>query len=186
MPLPLLARLKPKKKKKDKKWAIILFELVQDGMQAEEALKAQGFECRVVAPPPEVRLGCDLALLIDAQQQVGVERIIEELEIPYIDVVFPEIVDLRRLYLTKEVDFGPWMMVRCGNVKITYDKASQTIVNVSGGAGSDVPNITQNLMGKKLQDAPEPRSFGFTLCAYSADRAYRRCLEIVQEDPSPC
>jgi Putative Se/S carrier protein-like len=179
MPLPFLARKKPKEQE-DKKWAIVLFELVQDGMEAEEALKAAGFECRVVGPPPEVRIGCDLALLIDAQQQVGVERIIHDLEIPYIDIVFPKIVDLRRLYLTKEVDFGRWMMVRCGNVKITYDKETLVIVNVSGGAGSDVPNITQNLLGKTLQEAPPPRTFGFTLCAYSAERAFRRCLEIVK------
>jgi hypothetical protein len=186
MPLSILSRLKPKKKEEDKKWAIILFELVQDGMQAEEALKASGYECRVVGPPPEVRIGCDLSLLIDAQQQVGIERVIQDLEIPYIDIVFPKIVDLRRLYLTKEVDFDQWMMVRCGNVKITYDKETQVIVNVSGGAGSDVPNITQNLMGKKLREAAAPRTFGFTLCAYSADRAYRRCLEIVGEGQPSC
>ena len=179
MPLPF-ARKKPQGKQ-DKKWAIILFELVQDGMQADEALKAAGYECQVVGPPPEVRLGCDLGLLIDAQQQVGIERILEDLEIPYIDVVFPEIVDLRRLNIYKEVDFGRWLMVRCGNVKITYDKESLVIVNVSGGAGSDVPNITLNLMGKKLGEATPPRAFGYTLCAYSADRAYNRCLEIVRE-----
>ena len=178
MPLPF-GRKKPKEKQ-DKKWAIILFELVQDGMQADEALKAAGFECQVVGPPPEVRLGCDLGLLIDAQQQVGIERILDDLEIPYIDVVFPEIVDLRRLNIYKEVDFGQWMMVRCGNVKITYDKDTLVIVNVSGGAGSDVPNITHNLMGKKLGEATPPRAFGYTLCAYSADRAYNRCLEIAQ------
>jgi hypothetical protein len=34
MPLSILSRLKPKKKEEDKKWAIILFELVQDGMQS--------------------------------------------------------------------------------------------------------------------------------------------------------
>lgn len=176
MPLPFVGRKKAEEE--DKKWAIVLFELVQDGMQGEEALKAEGYECRVVAPPPEVRIGCDLALLIDAQQQVGIERVLHDLEIPYIDIVFPKIIDLRRLNVYKEVDFGRWMMVRCGNVKITYDKATQIIVNVSGGAGSDVPNITQNLLGKKLGEASTPRSFGFTLCAYSADRAYRRCLEI--------
>jgi hypothetical protein len=184
MPLSLFKK-KPKEQE-DKKYAIILFELVQDGMQAEEALKTAGFECRVVGPPPEVRMGCDLGVLIDAQQQVGVERIIQDLEIPYIDIVFPKIIDLRRLYLTKEVDFGRWMMVRCGNVKITYDKDSLVIVNVSGGAGSDVPNITQNLMGKKLGEAQAPRTFGFTLCAYSADRAYRRCLELVEEGQGSC
>jgi len=171
-----------KKTKKDEeiKWAIILFELVQDGMQAEEALKAYGYECQVVGPPPEVRLGCDLGVLIDAQQQVGIERILDDLEIPYVEIVFPKMIDLRRLNIYKEVDFGRWMMVRCGNVKITYDKESLTIVNVSGGAGSDVPNITKNLMGKKLGQAEPPRNFGFTLCAYSADRAYSRCLELAQ------
>ncbi len=178
MHLPLFG--KKIKEKKEKKWAIILFELVQDGMEGEEALKAAGFECRAVGLPPELRTGCDLALLIDAQQQVGIERVLYDLEIPFIETIFPEMIDLRRLYLTKEVDFGRWMMVRCGNVKITFDKETQVIVNVSGGAGSDVPNITQNLMGKKLGEASPPRDFGFTLCAYSADRAYRRCLEIAQ------
>lgn len=176
MPIPFFG--KKAKKEEDKKWAIILFELVQDGMQAEEALKSRGYEAQVVGPPPDVRMGCDLGVLIDAQQQVGIERTLDDLEIPYVEVIFPKMVDLRRLNIYKEVDFGRWMMVRCGNVKITYDKDTLVIVNVSGGAGSDVPNITQNLMGKKLGEAKPPRSFGFTLCAYSADRAYSRCLEI--------
>ncbi len=184
MPLPFVSK-KPKEPQ-DKKYAIILFELVQDGMQAEEALKTAGYECQAVAPPPEVRLGCDLAVLIDAQQQVGIERVLNDLQIPYVDVVFPKMVDLRRLNVYKEVDFGRWMMVRCGNVKITYEKETLMIVNVSGGAGSDVPNITQNLLGKKLGEAPPPRSFGYTLCAYSADRAYRRCLEIARGSKTSC
>jgi hypothetical protein len=178
MPLPFGSK-KPKEEK-DKKYAILLFELVQDGMQAEEALRAEGYECQAVAPPPEVRMGCDLAVLIDAQQQVGIERVLTDLQIPYVDVVFPKMVDLRRLNVYKEVDFGRWYMVRCGNVKITYEKETLRIVNVSGGAGSDVPNITQNLLGKKLGEAQAPRAFGFTLCAYSADRAYRRCVEIAR------
>jgi len=175
-----LFKKKPKEEE-ERKWAIILFELVQDGMQAEEALKAHGYECQVVGPPPEVRLGCDLGVLIDAQQQVGIERILDELDIPYVQIVFPEMIDLRRLNIYKEVDFGQWMMVRCGNVKITYDKETFIIVNVSGGAGSDVPNITRNLMGKKLGECEPPRNFGYTLCAYSADRAYSRCLELMEE-----
>ena len=179
MPFPSI-RGKPKEQK-EQKWALVLFELVQDGLQAEEVLKSAGYECRVVGPPPDLRLGCDLGVLVDAQQQVGIERILDEAEIPYIDIVFPEVVDLRRLDVYKEVDFGRWMMVRCANVKITYDKETLRIVNVSGGAGSDVPNITRNLMGKKLGEAIPPSKFGYTLCAYSADRAYRRCMEIALE-----
>src|SRR5512141_2369156 len=108
MPLPTFFSNKSQDKE-DKTWAILLFELVQDGMQAEEALKSRGYECQAVAPPPEVRMGCDLAVLIDAQQQVGIERVLDELEIPYVDVVFPKMIDLRRLNVYKEVDSGKWL-----------------------------------------------------------------------------
>ncbi len=43
-----------------------------------------------------------------------------------------------------------------------------------------MPNITLN-WSKKLERPSRRAIFGYTLCAYSADRAYRRCLEIAKE-----
>jgi len=158
--------------------ALVIFELVQHAMQAEAALQQAGYEIQTVAPSPEVRAGCDLAILIDATLQVGIERTLREFGIPFMGVIFPEIVDLRPLDLLKEFDYGDWMMVRCGNMKVVFDKHTGIIVNVSGGGCSDVPNIARSLMGKKLGEAPTPRSIGYTLCAYTGDKAYQRALEI--------
>lgn len=170
----------PGKDKGEKKIALVMFELVQDAMQAEEALKRAGYEIQAVAPPPEVRTGCDLAILIDATLQVGIERALREFAIPFVGVIFPKMIDLRPLDIVREFDYGDWMMVRCGNMKVVFDKRTGVIVNVSGGGCSDVPNIARGLMGKKLEEAPAPRSIGYTLCAYTGDKAYRRALEIWQ------
>ena len=53
------------------------------------------------------------------------------------DILFmPKDTKLVPVYLTKlikTVDYGDYMMVRCGNMKITYRKGAGTIVNISGG-----------------------------------------------------
>jgi len=171
----------PKKEERGKKIALVLFELVQDTMAAEEALKRAGYEIQAVAPPPEVRVGCDLALLIDATVQVGIERALREFAIPFIGVIFPKMIDLRPLDVLKEFDYGNWLMVRCGNMKVIFDKRTGVIVNISGGGCSDVPNLARSLMGKKLAEAPAPRTMGYSLCAYTCDKAYHRALEIWQQ-----
>ena len=170
----------PKKDKGEKKIALVIFELVQDAMQAEEALKRTGYEIQAVAPPPEVRTGCDLAILIDATLQVGIERALRDFAIPFIGVVFPKMIDLRPLDILREFDYGDWMMVRCGNMKVVFEMRSGMIVNVSGGGCSDVPNLVRSMMGKRLGEAPAPRTFGYSLCAYTCDKAYHRALEIWQ------
>ena len=49
--------------------AIITFNDVPLAIKAEKALKAAGFEERLVAPPPQFRLGCALGLEIMAFQR---------------------------------------------------------------------------------------------------------------------
>jgi hypothetical protein len=76
-------------------------------------------------------------------------------------------------------DFGDYLMVRAANMKITIDKGDRRIVNISGGGCPDVPFLAEQLVGKKLSEAPEPRSLGNTLCGYALHLAYlelrRRC-----------
>jgi hypothetical protein len=74
------------------------------------------------------------------------------------------------LYKTK--DFGEYLMVRAANMKITMDKATKRIVNISGGGCPDVPYLAHEIIGKLLSEAPEPGMIGFSLCAYSLNMAY--------------
>ncbi len=64
-------------------------------------------------------------------------------------------------------------MVRAANMKITVDKSTQTIVNVSGGGCPDVPYLAARMTGKRLSEAPSPRDLGHTLCGYALELAFQ-------------
>ena len=61
------------------------------------------------------------------------------------------------LDIVKVTDFGDWIMVKAGNMKITYEKASGVIVNVSGGGCPDIPYLHAELIDKRLDEAPRPK-----------------------------
>ncbi|NIN69444.1 MAG: hypothetical protein GTO63_33125 [Anaerolineae bacterium] len=61
-------------------------------------------------------------------------------------------------------------------MKLSFDKASGIIVNVSGGGCPDIPYLHSELVDKKLTEARRPRDIGFTLCALMLDRALEECL----------
>jgi hypothetical protein len=63
-------------------------------------------------------------------------------------------------------------------MKITYEKASGVIVNVSGGGCPDIPYLHAELIDKRLDEAPRPKDLGFTLCALNLDRAFDECLTL--------
>ena len=79
-------------------------------------------------------------------------------------------------------DFGNHLMVRAANMKITVEKETQLIVNVSGGGCPDVPYLARKMVGKSLDDAPSPREIGHTLCGYALQLAYEemknRCSQL--------
>ena len=64
--------------------------------------------------------------------------------------------------------------------RLTVDKKTMTIVNISGGGCPDVPFLAQEMVGKRLSEAPSPRAIGHTLCGYALQLAYeemqRQCL----------
>jgi nitrogen fixation protein NifU and related proteins len=68
-------KVKPAKFKGD---VIITFGEVPLAIRAEKALKAAGFESRLVAPPPQFRLGCALGLEIDSSQREAITRLLKE------------------------------------------------------------------------------------------------------------
>jgi hypothetical protein len=79
---------------------------------------------------------------------------------------------LKPIDLFQIKEFGAYLMVRAINMKLTVDKASQRIVNVSGGGCPDVPYLAQKMVGQTLKTAPYPRDIGHTLCGYALQLAY--------------
>jgi hypothetical protein len=69
-------------------------------------------------------------------------------------------------------DFGEWLMVRAGNMKITVEKSSGRIVNTSGGGCPDIPYLNLEFVGTSVDDGRRPKDLGYTLCGLMLDRAF--------------
>jgi hypothetical protein len=170
-----------KKKPSFEGGGLVLFGDVQDAMKAERVLKKADYAVKLVAPPPTLRKGCDLALEINLVEQTGIERLLRERDTGYISIVPLGRERSELLEIVKLTDFGDAVMVKAGNMKLTFDKNSGIIINTSGGGCPDIPYLHAELIGKKLTQAPRPKDIGFTLCALMLDRAIEQCLEIWEE-----
>jgi hypothetical protein len=173
-----MAFLKKQNKVKFEGGGLVLFDEVQHAMLAEKALKSAGYIVKLVAPPPELRKGCDLAVEINLFEQPGIERVLREKDMAYISIDPIRIKTAPLLDVVKVTDFGEWIMVKAGNMKITYEKSSGVIVNISGGGCPDIPYLHAELIDKKLGEAKRPKDLGFTLCALNLDRAFDECLSL--------
>lgn len=156
---------------------ILVFESTPEVIQAEMVLKKEGFKVRVMGPPPEIQTGCDMVLQIEIDNGLAVERLlryngIEPLQyIPMDNNSLLKPVDLFHLK-----DYGMYLMVRCANMKMTVDRETKEIVNVSGGGCPDVPYLAALMVGQNLKDAPQPIHNGATLCGYTLQMAYEELL----------
>lgn len=157
---------------------LVLFMDVQDAMKAERVLKKADYAVKLVAPPPELRKGCDLAVEVNLVEQPGIERLLKEKHAPYVSVTPLRVGTSELLGIVKVTDFGEWTMVKAANMKLTFDKESGIIVNTSGGGCPDIPHLHAAMMGKRLTEAPRPRDVGFTLCALMLDRALEESLSL--------
>jgi hypothetical protein len=133
-----------------------------------------------MGPPPELRTGCDLVIEFPLVEQLNILRILEEKKVPPVDAVPVDSPLLKPVELLKTKDYGGYIMVRAANMKLTVEKDTLKIVNISGGGCPDVPYIAEELIGKTLSEAPSPRAIGHTLCAYALHMAYeelkKKCL----------
>jgi len=175
-----MAFLKRKQKASFEGEGLVLFLDVQEAMKAEKVLKGAGYLVKLVAPPPELRKGCDLALEVNLVEKPGIERLLNQKDIAYVSITPLKVGTSELLEIVKVTDFGDWVMVKAGNMKLTFDKASGIIVNTSGGGCPDIPHLHSELAGKPLHEAPRPRDVGFTLCALMLDRALDECLALWQ------
>ncbi|MCL1885734.1 MAG: DUF3343 domain-containing protein [Dehalococcoidia bacterium] len=155
---------------------IIIFHDVSGAMKGDRVIRAAGYESKLVAPPPELRMGCDLALEFNLVEQVGVERIFKEKDVPYQNFL-PITKGASQLCdIVKVTDFGEWIMVKSGNMKLSFEKATGVIVNISGGGCPDIPYLNAEMVGKTLAEAPFPSELGYTLCATMLQRAYEEAV----------
>ena len=169
------------KKKFSASRGLLIYETVSDVIQTEALLKKAGFEkIVIIAPPPQYRTGCDLSIEFDLIEQVSILRTLEENDLSPMDVLNISTDQHRPTEICSEKDFGDYVMVRAANMKITYEKKSLKIVNISGGGCSDVPFLAQKMIGKKITDANSPKEIGYTLCAYTLSIAYEKAIETLK------
>lgn len=163
---------------------LVIFDVVEEAIKGEKMLRAAGLSCRLVAPPPSLRKGCDLALEINLIEQAAVSRCMEP------EVRFWQIAPLsgaaELLQIVKITSFPYHTMVKAGNMKIVYANDSGLIVNTSGGGCPDIPYLNLILVGKRLAEAPRPKDLGFTLCSLMLDRAFEEALALWQRRNEEC
>ena len=157
----------------------LVFENTSEVIQAEKLLKKNGWGIRVMGPPPEIRQGCDLVIEFPLIEELQILRALEAerlLPLRTVPVIGPL---LQPVDVFQIKDYGRYLMVRAANMKLTVDRGTGVIVNISGGGCPDVPFLAASMVGRTLADAPSPRDIGHTLCGYALQLAYeevkRRC-----------
>ncbi|WP_457755720.1 DUF3343 domain-containing protein [Thermodesulfatator indicus] len=169
-----------KKKDVNVEKGFLLFENTSEVIRAEELLKKAGFPVKVKAPPPEVRQGCDMVIEFPLMLKLEISRFLEENNLRPLSLVPVEDPLLEPVDMCRVKDFGDYIMIHVANMKITVDKRNKAIVNISGGGCPDVPFLASIMVGKPLDQTPEPRAFGHTLCGYTLqlalEEAKKRCL----------
>lgn len=178
--LDILSKKKHKPDKSASDRGIMVFENTSEVIRAENVLKGNGWRVKVMGPPPEIRTGCDLVITFPLIEELNILRLLETSKLQPLQVVpvSSPLLEPVSVFFTR--DYGRFLMVRAANMKITVDKLSLKIVNISGGGCPDVPFLAREMVGKRFDAAPAPRSIGHTLCGYALQLAYeeisRQCL----------
>ena len=168
----LKSRKKKHKTSSDPGRGILVFEHTSEVIKAESVLKKAGWDIRVMGPPPEIRSGCDLVIEIPLIQELNILRTLENVGTPPMEIVPVSSPLLQPVDLFQNKDFGKYLMIRAANMKLTVEKETGTIVNISGGGCPDVPYLASKMVGMSLNEAPSPREIGHTLCGYALQLAY--------------
>ena len=156
----------------------LVFEQTGEVLAAERLLKKQGFAVEVKAPPAALRKGCDMVVVCPLMACLQVQSLLKAHRLEPLDFVPVSDPLLEPVSLFQTTDFGDWFMVRAANMKVTVEKESGRIVNVSGGGCPDVPYLAGLLLGKSLDEADEPRLHGKTLCSYALQRAFEEAKRV--------
>ena len=148
-------------------------------ISVEELLKDEGYEIRVVSPPTQYRTGCDLCVEFPLAEEAAITELLNITGLVPLDVVPITTKGMEPLQFVRRKDFGEYLMVRAANMKMTVEKKTKIIVNVSGGGCPDVPFLATEMLGKRLRDAPSPGEVGFSLCAYSLNTSREEIIKMI-------
>lgn len=174
--MSFLGLLKSRKKKyktsSGQDRGILVFEHTSEVIKAESVLKKAGWDIRVMGPPPEIRSGCDLVIEIPLIEELNILRTLESVGASPMEIVPVSSPLLQPVDLFQNKDFGKYLMIRAANMKLTVEKETGKIVNISGGGCPDVPYLASKMVGMSLNEAPSPREIGHTLCGYALQLAY--------------
>lgn len=157
---------------------ILVFENTTQVIKAENILKSNGWEIKVMGPPPNIRSGCDFIIEFPLIEELSITRALSEVNIHPLQVVPVNEDLLEPVNLLHEKEYSKYLMIRAANMKITVDRETNIIVNVSGGGCPDVPYLAEQMVDKHLNEAPQPKDIGHTLCAYALQIAYDRVVEL--------
>lgn len=152
---------------------ILVFENTSEVIGAQKALETNGWKIRVMGPPPEIQSGCDLVIEFPLIHELNIRRMLENVGLPPIEMVPVTGPLLQPVDLFHIKDFGEFLMIRAANMKITVEKSTRLIVNVSGGGCPDVPYLACMMVGKTMAEAPNPLDIGHTLCGYALGLAFK-------------
>ena len=155
---------------------ILVFENTSEVIRAENELKVKGWVIRVMGPPPEIRTGCDLVIEFPLIEELNILRTLNRVGLTPRDTVPVNSPLLQPVDLFQIKNFDQHLMIRAANMKLTVDKKTLKIVNVSGGGCPDVPYFAQEMIGKSLSETPNPKEIGHTLCGYALQLAYEEMM----------
>lgn len=91
------------------------------------------------SPPREIPQACALVIEFPLIEELQILRVLTgkgALPLKVVPVTSPL---LQTVNIFQLKDFDAYLMVRADNMKLTVDKATRTIVNISGGGCPDVP-----------------------------------------------
>ena len=171
-----MAFFKRKQKTDFEGGGLVIFLEVADAMKAEKVLREAGYQVKLVAPPPRLRKGCDLAVEINLAEQPSIQRVLDGKDVYYAKITPSKTGTAELLEIVRVTDFGAWLMVKAANMKLTFARETGNIVNISGGGCPDIPYLHARLIDQPLTSAPRPKDIGFTLCALMLDRALEEAL----------
>ena len=157
---------------------IILFAHTGEVIRAEGLLKKAGLPVSVKAPPPALRTGCDMVIEYPLVHELLARRVLDDAGLKAEGYAAVSEGMLEPVSIFQQTDFGEYLMVRAANMKITVEKASGRIVNVSGGGCPDVPYLAACLVGKNILEAEDPLRQGQTLCGYSLQLAFEEAKRL--------
>ena len=157
---------------------LVLFPAVRPALDAHQVLRAAGYTARLVAPPAQLRRGCDLAIEVKLVEKPAIEHCLSRRGVTYLSLEPLKSGTSPLLEIVTVKDFGRWHMVKAGNMKLTFDKRSGEIVNTSGGGCPDIPYLHAELIGRSLNEAPRPKQIGFTLCSLMLEQAFEEALRL--------